>query len=157
MQEEETDQNKQEHHYEWPQFYEAIQRENEDEFLELYGDHQLHLSHKLRSRLKDWKQMFCSMHAIKPEEVEGFLLSIVSELPEVWDCRYADKEFVMEMLSNKDNECCRKALALFREIIDEDLRYFPELTVRQATDWVIRRTRETYDRIIMMAFQALIL
>ena len=83
--------------------------------------------------------------------------SIVSELPEVWNCRYVDKEFVMEMLSKKDNECYRKALALFREIIDEDLRYFPELTVRQATDWVIRRTRDTYDRIIMMAFQALIM
>lgn len=138
-------------------FYRIIQREDEDEFLEFYGDHELLLSDELKDRIEYWKQEIHTAQAIDPGEVENYLADILTDLEGDWKCRYADKEFVEEMLCNKDNEYYRRALVLLRGIMDEDLKYFPELTARQATDWMIKGNRDNHDCIAMMAFQSMLM
>lgn len=66
------------------------------------------------------------------------LAEILLELRDIWNRRYADEEFVTDFLGHCKDIRHQKALLVLRGIMDEILKYFPELTVRQAKEWVIK-------------------
>lgn len=49
----------------------------------------------------------------------------------------------------------RKALVLFKSIVDKETMYFPELTRKQVMRWVIKNRRSEQESIVIMAYQSL--
>ena len=137
-------------------FYIAIQREDEDEFLEFWRDKKLHLSEDMKECLSGWRRRFRRMHLEGNFDAEDFLAQIVVDLDSDWGCRLVDKGFVTEFLEHKDEENYKKALLLYREFMDEDTEYFPELTKKQANRWIVRNNRYSFDFTAMSAFQSLL-
>lgn len=138
-------------------FRRAIRRETEDEFLEFWNGKNLILSGRMIENIENWKRRLEKQNDILIEEVEGYLAEILSDLKNDWNCRLIDKEFIDEMLNNKDDNFYRKALALFRELMDKDSVYFPELTPKQALNWVIKGNRRSYENIMVCAYQSLLI
>ena len=137
-------------------FYRVIERNSEDEFLEFWDGENLLLSDSLKECIEDWRERYEKTKVPPDMQVESYLSDIIGDLRDDWSCRFVDKEFVIEFAEHKDVESYKKALVLFREIMDEDLDYFPELTRQQAIDWVIKRNRNTFDFIAMSAYQSLL-
>lgn len=134
-------------------FYKAIERDSEDEFLEFWDGSNLNISARLKECIEDWKFRLPQMEDIATGAVESYLAEIIIDLKDDWNCRYVDEEFVDEILSHKEDIQFRKALVLFRDLTEEDIKYFPELTRRQAIDWVIKNNR--HDCTAMMAYESL--
>ena len=137
-------------------FYRGIQRAYEDEFLEFWDGKNLLLSQSLVKCLKDWKERYEKIEVPMDMQVEYYLAEIIEDLWKDWNCRFVDKKMVTEFMDHKDSEPHRRALVLFREIMDKDLYYFPELTRQQAIDWVIKNNRNTFDLVEMGAYQSLL-
>ena len=74
-----------------------------------------------------------------------------------WECRLVDKAFITEFIEHKNEDSYKKALLLYREFMDEDTAYFPELTKKQAIWWIIRDNRYKFDFTAMSAFQSLLI
>lgn len=138
-------------------FYKVIQRDYEDEFIEFWEDGNLHLSNHMKKCLSDWKERFIETSSEKDFDMEIFLTQIVIDLEQDWRCRLVDKEFITEFMEHREDENYRKALLLYRELMDQDIRYFPELTKKQAIRWIIRDNRHKFDFIAMSAFQSLLI
>lgn len=138
-------------------FYKAIQRKDEDEFLEFWKDKKLHLSEDMKECLSGWRRRFRRIHLEDDFEAEDFLAQIVVDLDTDWGCRLVDKDFVTEFIEHKDEENYKKALLLYREFMDEDTEYFPELTKKQANRWIVRNNRYSFDFTAMSAFQSLLI
>lgn len=136
-------------------FYRAIRRNSEDEFLEFWDGNNLLISDSLLECLEDWKKRYEGVTIPSDMQTERYLSDIVEDLKKDWNCRLVDKKFVTEFTENKDVELYKRTLVLFREIMDGDLVFFPELTRRQAIDWVIKRNRNRFDFIAMSAYQSL--
>lgn len=137
-------------------FYRAIQRDNEDEFIEFRKNRELHFSDTMKNCLADWKKHFGETDSEKDFDMEIFLAQIAIELDQVWRCRLVDKEFITEFMSHREDENYRRALLFYREIMDEDTYYFPELTREQANCWIIRNNRCRFGFTAMSAFQSLL-
>ena len=90
-------------------------------------------------------------------DMEIFLAQIVTDLEQEWGCRLVDQEFITEFMEHREDENYRKALLLYRKLMDQDIRYFPELTKKQAIRWIIRNNRRKFDFIAMSAFQSLLI
>lgn len=137
-------------------FYKAIQRKNEDEFMEFWEDGPLHFSEDMKECLTDWRERFQGIHPDSDFDAEVFLAQIVVDLDRDWGCRLADKAFITEFAEHKNETDYRKALLLYREFMDEDTAYFPELTRKQAIRWMISGNRCKFDLTAMSAFQSLL-
>ena len=137
--------------------YKAIQREDEDEFLEYWDSQELKLSDKMKKSFQDWKERFEKIIPDKNFETEPFLAEILAELEEYGKCRLVDKAFVTDVLEHREDVNYQKALLLYKEIIDKDQKYFPELTHRQAIRWIMRRSRAEFDYKEMAAFPSLLM
>lgn len=138
-------------------FYKAIQREDEDEFLEFWEDQTLHFSEDMKECLAVWQKRFQEIGLEGDFDTEDFLARIVVDLDSDWGCRLVDKAFVMEFMEHKNEENYKKALRMYREFMDEDTAYFPELTKKQAVRWIIRNSRYLFDFTAMSAFQSLLI
>lgn len=138
-------------------FYKAIQRKNEDEMIEFWEDGTLRLSEDMKECLSDWQERFQEISLENDFDVEDFLSEIVADLDRDWGCRLVDKAFITEFAEHKNEENYKKALLLFRDFMDEDTVYFPELTKKQANSWIIRRSRAKFDFTAMSAFQSLLI
>ena len=138
-------------------FYRAIRRENEDEFVEFWEDNKPVFSERLEEELADWKERMGQIRIQKGFEMEPYLSAVISELREIWDCRYVDKSFVTEFLLHRNSIVYQKAVLLFRSILDADAVYFPEFTPHQANTWLLERYRDKEDRTIMSAYQSLLI
>jgi len=138
-------------------FYKAIMRETQDEFLEFWNGDNLTLSDSMRNSIEKWQQDFLNTEIPMGFEMEKNLVDIIGELKEIWHCRYVDKEFVEEFMNHKEEKPYKKAIILFKNILDEGTEYFPELTKRQAKEWVIKRYRDKFDKIRMSAYQSLMM
>lgn len=138
-------------------FSRAIQRKKEDEFIEFWEDKPLRFSEDMEECLADWQEWFQEIELEDDFETEGFLAQIVVDLDKDWGCRLVDKAFITEFMEHKEEENYKKALTLFREFMDEDTEYFPELTKEQANRWIIRRNRYRFDFTAMSAFQSLLI
>lgn len=137
-------------------FYKAIRRKNEDEFIEFWEDKILRFSEDMKECLSDWGERFQRIHPKEEFDTENFLAQIVADLDEDWRCRLVDKAFITEFTEHKHEDNYKKALLLYREFMDEDTAYFPELTKKQAIRWMIRDNRNQFDFTAMSAFQSLL-
>lgn len=138
-------------------FYKAIQRDYEDEFIEFWEDGDLYFSGNMKERLSDWKEHF---KETRPEEnfrMEPFLAQIIIDLDQDWGCRLADQEFITEFMEHREDDNYKRAILFYRELMDQDIRYFPELTRKQAIQWVLRNNRNPFEFTAMSAFQSLLI
>lgn len=138
-------------------FYKAIQRKNEDEFIEFWKDKMLHFSENMKECMSDWQKRFQRIKLEDNFDMEDFLKQIVIDLDRDWECRLVDKAFITEFIEHRDEDDYKKALVLYREFMDEDTAYFPELTKKQAIQWIIRDNRHEFDFTAMSAFQSLLI
>lgn len=89
--------------------------------------------------------------------MEPFLAQIVKELDQDWGCRLVDQEFITEFMEHREDDNYKRALLFYRELMDQDIRYFPELTRKQAIQWVLRNNRDPFEFTAMSAFQSLLI
>lgn len=139
-------------------FYGAIHRDNEDEFLEFWDTQDLYLSNDMKRNLKEWKELYAEIDEAEARLMDGevYLAEILWELENIWDCRYADREMVREFREHCAELPYRKALLTFRRIIDKETEYFPELTRRQAKEWILRRVCGRKNRIRISGYASLL-
>lgn len=135
--------------------YRAFQRENEDEFMEYWNDHELKFSNEMRKCFENWNKSFKQIIPDKDLNMESLLSEILSELEEYGKCRLPEKSFITEILEHKDDENYQKALLLYKKIVEVNLEDFPELTHRQAIRWILRGSMDKFFYTETAAFQAL--
>ena len=138
-------------------FYRAILRDHQDEFLEFKDVDDSKLSDKMKDNIKEWCDLYRKAKDIDEDKVEKYLSNIVDDLYKVWHCRYADKIFITEFLDNRSNPAYRKALVALIDFMNKGSENFPELTPRQAARWMTSYYRGVKDSIFMSAFQSLLI
>jgi hypothetical protein len=126
-------------------FYQAIQRNDDDEALGEFGDRKLALSDEMNEEIAKWREK------VRKELPDGLnsldeLKSIVEEIRNVWDARRMDAALFTELKGKPDSEGTKKALLLLKTMLDEGLWLFPELTKGQAKKWVLKRCRNEFDK-----------
>lgn len=140
-------------------FRKAILRESEDEFLEFWHGEEMDLSDGLEQRLRQWRTRFAILSGSTETvtmDMDAYLLQVIEEMYDIWGCRLVDGVFVREFLRHPDGDRYIAALHILREMMDEDTVYYPELTKRQANQWIIRKNRDKADITAMSAYQSLL-
>ena len=135
-------------------FYKAVQRKNEDEFLEFWDGRNLVLSQAMKECIQRWKEQFNGISVPSDMLTEYLLAKIIIRLKSSY-CRYVDKTFVTEFVEHGKDLNYKKALILLERLLDKGQEYFPELTGKQADEWIIRRKRDEFDRVAISAFSSL--
>ena len=115
------------------ELYRAFLRENEDEFIEFWNEKDLMFSTDMEHRFVLWKKQYDEIENTTVEEmnIEAYLAEVLSDLESVFHGRYVDEKLVEEFILNKNNVSYRKALFLFRKIMNSWTDMFPELTGKQ--------------------------
>ena len=67
------------------------------------------------------------------------------------------KEEILECMANRQDENYKKAILLYKQMINEPAAHFPELTRSQVTDWIIKRYGSKKERDALAAFHSLII
>lgn len=137
-------------------FYEISRRSDEDEFLEWWDGENLHLSAGLMEEMEHWKETYGRAEDLGPDEIVPFLADIVYDLEHEWGCRFVDRAIVDLMLAHTDDPSYRRAVRTIRNLMDEDVDMFPELTRSQALAWVVRENRSSDEKIFLSAFLSLL-
>lgn len=139
-------------------FYEAILRDNEDEFLEFWDTQDLYLSNDMRMNLEEWKENFAKIDESEVGNMDGeaYMADILWEMETIWGCRYADREMVKEFIEHCAKLPYQKCLLIFRRLMDEETEYFPELTKRQVKEWIVRRLCVREDRTQISGYASLL-
>lgn len=121
-------------------FYDAILRDNEDEFLEFWDMPDLYLSDNMKRNMEEWKELYAQTDEAEVRNMDGdweaYLADILREMETIWNCRYADREMVREFREHRSELSYQKGLLTFRKLMDQETEYFPELTKRQVKEWV---------------------
>lgn len=138
-------------------YYKAIERGYEDECIEFWDNENLNLSDNMKECLSEWKEDFKKTKLEEDFDMEIYLARIVVDLKRDWNCRLVDKEFITEFMEHKEDVNYKRALLLYRKFMDQDTLYFPELTRKQAIQWVIRNNRNKFDFTAMSALQSLLI
>lgn len=138
-------------------YYKAIERDYEDECIEFWDNENLNLSDNMKECLSEWKEDFKKTKLEEDFDMEIFLARMVVDLKRDWNCRLVDKEFITEFMEHKEDVNYKRALLLYRKFMDQDTLYFPELTRKQAIQWVIRNNRNKFDYTAMSALQSLLI
>lgn len=128
-------------------FYEAIVKENEDELYGLWDDRELFLSDKMQETIVTWKKVYDAIPIPENFDMEKELLSILTDIESDWNMEYIEEKLLKDMLENKEDDNYQKGLLLLRKKVDNYLEYFPELTRRQAMQWIIGQYRNEFDEI----------
>lgn len=126
-------------------FYQAIQRNDDDEALGEFGDRKLALSDEMNEEIAKWRE---KVRKEFPDDLNSLdeLKSIVEEIRNVWDARRMDAALFKELKGNPDSEGTQKALLLLKTMTDDCVEIFPELTKSQAKKWVLKRCRSEFDK-----------
>lgn len=138
-------------------FYKGIQRECEDEFIEFWKDDNLDFSDDMKKCLPNWQVQFMLTNLEEELNVETCLAQILTELSQEWGCRLADQKFVTEFMEHREDDNYKKALFFYWRLMNQDSRYFPELTRKQAIRWVLSYSRPKFDFTAMEAFHSLLI
>lgn len=136
-------------------FYKAIQRKDEDEFLEFWDGSNLFLSQNMKECIRDWREQMSGISVPSVISAENFLAKMTDRL-ERSHCRYVDKTFMTEVMEHGNEEDYQKILILFQQLLDKGQEYFPELTGEQADEWIIRESRDSFDYIEISALASLL-
>lgn len=139
--------------------YILLSRENADEFLEFGDEQELELSEGMRLAIMKWKNRYWE---IRDEEVENLkieleLYEIIKIVDKVWNCRYVDKEFVEEFMRCKYDNRYKKAIFLYKEVVEEGVCYIAELMKIQSSAWIIRNCIIKEQRVQISAYQSLMM
>lgn len=154
-------------------FYKAIQRDCEDEFIEFWKDGNFHFSENMKKCLLDWNMRFSKINLKKEFDMETFLMQIVTDLYQDWGCRLVDLEWITEFMEHRKDDNYKKALLLYRELMDEYARHFlnsvrfpmeKEMPGRRFLKWMEkkiirwagRNNPHKFEFIAMSAFQSLL-
>lgn len=135
--------------------YKRFLRDNEDEFLEFWDNDDIILSPQLTGWIDKWKEDFKNGEP-GPEISEQLLSKTIREICEYWGHRLVDKGFIMDFLRMRNDPDHRKAFRLIREFMDKDLALFPELTPKQAMEWMVRDNRDSKEEILLFALLSLL-
>ena len=141
--------------WEFP-FYKAIQRKDEDEFLEFWDGTNLRLSQNMKECIRYWTEQMNGIRVSSVISAENFLEKIIARL-ERNGCRYVDETFVTEFMERGNEANYQKALILLQRLLDKGKEYFPELTGEQAEEWIIKDFRDSFDYIEISALASLLI
>lgn len=136
-------------------FYKAIQRKDEDEFLEFWDGSNLLLSQNMKECIRDWREQMSGISVLSVISAENFLAKMIDRL-ERSHCRYVDETFVTEFMEHGNEADYQKILILLQQLLDKGQEYFPELTGEQADEWIIRESRDSFDYIEISALASLL-
>lgn len=136
-------------------FYKAIQRKDEDEFLEFWDGSNLLLSQNMKECIRDWREQMSGISVPSVISAENFLAKMADRL-ERSHCRYVDKTFMTEVMEHGNEKDYQKILILFQQLLDKGQEYFPELTSEQADEWIIRESRDSFDYVEISALASLL-
>lgn len=137
-------------------FYRAIQRKDEDEFLEFWDGSNLILSQNMKKCVQEWQERFRGICIPSRFSMEHLLANVMDRLEKGY-CRYLDKAFVTEFIEHGNDSNYQKALILLEQLLDAGQEYFPELTGNQAEEWIIRDSRSRFERTAISAFASLMI
>ena len=139
--------------------YIIFSRENADEFLEFRDEKELELSEDMRIAIAEWKDRYCEISDAEVEtlDIESELCEIIENIETVWKSRYVDKEFVDEFMKYKHDNRYKKAIFLYKEVVEDVFQYFPELTKKQASKWIIQNCITKAERVQISAYQSLMM
>ena len=141
--------------FEKASIYRAMSRENENEFLFFWNGENLKLSEELIEQIEDWKKEYDGMTLPDKFDMENELAQILIEMRDVWRCPSPEKSVIDDFLSNRTEESYQRLILILRHFLDMGTEMFPELTGRQAVDWVLRRIRDKDEVVEMAAFLTL--
>lgn len=110
----------------------------------------------MKQRICIWKEAMEKVKLPLDCRMDNLLYGVICDLYKTQKCRYVDKQFVEEFLQHEEDENYMRALLVLREMLDEYVYLFPELTKQQAIDWIIRDERDEHDYVAMSAFQSLL-
>lgn len=136
-------------------FYRAMQRNDEDEFLEFWDGNNLLLSQNMKECIRNWRKQMNDISVPAIISAESFLAKMIVRL-ERSHCRYVDETFVTAFMEHGNEANYQKALILLQQLLDEGQEYFPELTGEQAEEWIIRGFRDRFDYIEISALVSLL-
>lgn len=136
-------------------FYKAIQRKDEDEFLEFWDGSNLLLSQDMKDCIRYWAEQMNGIRVPSVISAENLLAKIIARL-ERSRCRYVDETFVTEFMEHGNEANHQKALILLQRLLDKGQEYFPELTGEQAEEWIIKDSRDSFDYIEISALVSLL-
>ena len=136
-------------------FYKAIWRKSEDEFLEFWDGRNLILSQDMKECIQRWKEQFSDISVPSDMLPEYFLAKNITRLNDIY-FRYVDKSFVTEFIEHGNDLNHKKALILLERLLDKGQEYFPELTGKQADEWIIQGKRSKFDCVAISALLSLL-
>ncbi|MCR5024107.1 MAG: hypothetical protein K6A90_07225 [Lachnospiraceae bacterium] len=132
-------------------FHDYIERDSEDEFIGIWKDRKLGLTKEMKTAMRQWRQVFQDISAPESFDMEQYLTDLISDIREYWDIRIVDEDFIEEFIEHRNNIDHQKAIMLIRSIVERYVDQFPELTRRQALDWVIAQGRTEFDSVELEA------
>lgn len=136
-------------------FYKAIQREDEDEFLEFWDGSNMLLSQNMKECIWYWREQMNGISVPSSVSTENLLAKTITRL-ERSHCRYVEETFVAEFIEHGNEANYQKSLILLQQLLDKGKEYFPELTGEQAEEWIIRASRDSFDYIEISALVSLL-
>ena len=136
--------------------YIPIKRDDEDEFLYLWNGDNLKLSEKLIKQIEEWKCDYARLMLTPGLDTEAELAQILFEMENDWNCPFVSRSLVEELLNNKNNVKYQKLLLVLKKFISKGLELFPELTQRQAIEWVLKRSRDPKEAVHIGTFMTLL-
>jgi len=130
-------------------FYQAINRESEDDFLGVWENRQLILSYRMKNAINNWTEQYKKTDVPKDYDMESKMTNILTELKNSWNIKYVDEEFIIDFLSNAHDLNYQKGLLFLAKAVHKYINLFPELTKGQAMKWIIKGSRSNFDYIEM--------
>lgn len=111
---------------------------DEIKFLHLWGTKDLEISEKYKEHFAEWKEIYdgLSKSDVEAIDVISYFSYELWQMEEVWHCHLPDKTFVKEVLRHKEDVRYKKLIYILHEMMNEDAKFFPELTERQVQMWV---------------------
>ena len=137
-------------------FYKIIRRDNEDEFLGIWKNKNLQLSEKMLNSINIWKETIESLVIPDDFEIENEIRRILDDLNKEWDIEYIAEEFIVEIMNHKGDIFYKKALQLLRNMMDKSIKYYPELTRKQAIQWIVKYQREVFETVEIVVLMQII-
>ncbi len=124
-------------------FYEAIGRDNDNEALGEYGNRELKISDEMKNEITDWRERATEALCEGDDSLVD-LETLMMEMEDIGGVRLIDYSLFKDLKSNSDSESTKKAIFLLNNMLFDGIDLFPELTRRQAAEWVLKHSRSSF-------------
>jgi len=131
----------------------VLERCEKKVLLELWDGNPRELPAEIRDLLDGWRADYLELSIPDGFDTWKCMEGILEDLEKLWNIDYLDGDFISYVFENKDKEEVKRMLVLFRNVIDENVKPYPELTPRQVIDWVLNSSRKERIRDDLMRFQ----